>query len=121
MYASWIRLATDMSLLALESQGVIWTRLSQMAVGRGSARENLRMVSEKVSAASEAALTVAEHGLGWVVEPEDSAGLARAIRDASSADLASIGERAVVAAQRYNFADAMNSYAALMQKLLRKV
>lgn len=70
---------------------------------------------------AEAALTVAEHGLGWVVEPEDSAGLARAIRDASSADLASIGERAVVAAQRYNFADAMNSYAALMQKLLRKV
>ena len=70
---------------------------------------------------AEAALTVAEHGLGWVVDPEDSAGLARAIRDASSADLASIGERAVVAAQRYNFADAMNSYAALMQKLLRKV
>lgn len=69
---------------------------------------------------AEAALTVTEHGLGWVVEPEDAAGLARAIHDASSADLASIGERAVVAAQRYNFADAMNSYAALMQRLLRK-
>lgn len=75
------------------------------------------LVSE---AGAEAALTVTEHRLGWVVEPGDGAGLARAIRDASSSDTASIGERAVIAAQRYNFADAMNSYAALMQKLLRK-
>jgi glycosyltransferase involved in cell wall biosynthesis len=74
------------------------------------------LVSE---AGAEAALTVTEHRLGWVVEPGDAAGLARAIRDASSSDMASIGSRAVVAAQRYNFADAMNSYAALMQKLLR--
>jgi glycosyltransferase involved in cell wall biosynthesis len=69
---------------------------------------------------AEAALTVTEHELGWVVEPEDAAGLARAIHHASSADLASIGERATIAALRYNFADAMKSYAALMQKLLRK-
>lgn len=74
------------------------------------------LVSE---ADAEAALTVTEHRLGWVVEPGDAAGLAHAIREASSADLASIADRAVVAAQRYNFTDAMNSYAALMQKLLR--
>ena len=75
------------------------------------------LVSE---AGAEAALTVTEHGLGWVVEPGDDAGLARAIHVAASADLASLAERAVVAAQRYNFADAMDGYAALMQKLLRK-
>ncbi len=74
------------------------------------------LVSE---AGAEAALTVTEHGLGWVVEPGDAAALARAIRDASSADMASIGNRAVVAAERYNFADAMNGYAALMRTLLR--
>jgi glycosyltransferase involved in cell wall biosynthesis len=68
---------------------------------------------------AEAALTVTEHKLGWVVEPADAAGLAAAIRDASSSDMASIGERAVIAAQRYGFADAMNGYATLMQKLLR--
>jgi colanic acid biosynthesis glycosyl transferase WcaI len=75
------------------------------------------LVSE---AGAEAALTVTEHGLGWVVEPGDAAGLARAIRVASSSDMASLGEHAVIAARRYNFADAMNSYAGLMRKLLQK-
>jgi colanic acid biosynthesis glycosyl transferase WcaI len=75
------------------------------------------MVSE---AGAEAALTLTEHRLGWVVEPGDAAGLARAIRDASSSDITAIGERAVIAARRYNFADAMDAYAGLMQKLLSR-
>ncbi|WP_213770112.1 glycosyltransferase family 4 protein [Bradyrhizobium sp. dw_78] len=74
------------------------------------------LVSE---AGAEAALTVTEHGLGWVVQPGDAAELARAIRLAASSDDASIGERAVLAARRFNFSDAMSGYAALMRKLLR--
>jgi glycosyltransferase involved in cell wall biosynthesis len=75
------------------------------------------LVSE---ANAEAALTVREHGLGWVVEPDNAGELARAIRLASSSDNASISERAVIAAQRFNFTDAMTSYATLMQKLLQE-
>ncbi len=68
---------------------------------------------------AEAALTVTEHGLGQVVEPGNATELARAIRLASSSDSAAIGERAVIAARRFNFADAMAGYADLMRKLLR--
>jgi colanic acid biosynthesis glycosyl transferase WcaI len=69
---------------------------------------------------AEAALTVSEHGLGWVVEPGNPDELARTIRLASRSEDSSRPERAARVAQRYNFADAMASYADLMQKLLRK-
>ena len=69
---------------------------------------------------AEAALTVTEHGLGQVVEPGDADELARAIRLAASSDSSAIGERAVIAARRFNFADAMAGYAGLMRKLLRE-
>ena len=75
------------------------------------------LVSE---ANAEAALTVSEHGLGWVVEPGNSVDLAKAIRLASSSADASMRERAVTVSQRYDFANAMASYAELMQKLLRR-
>jgi colanic acid biosynthesis glycosyl transferase WcaI len=68
---------------------------------------------------AEAALTVTEHGLGQVVEPGNAGELARAIRLAASSDSSSIGERAVIAARHFNFADAMAGYAGLMRKLLR--
>jgi colanic acid biosynthesis glycosyl transferase WcaI len=68
---------------------------------------------------AEAALTVTEHELGQVVEPGNATELARAIRLASSSDSTAIGERAVVAARRFNFADAMAGYAALMRKLVQ--
>jgi glycosyltransferase involved in cell wall biosynthesis len=74
------------------------------------------LVSE---ANAEAALTVSEHGLGWVVEPGNSGALASAVRAASSSVDAAMRERAVTIAQRYNFASAMASYAELMRKLLR--
>jgi colanic acid biosynthesis glycosyl transferase WcaI len=70
---------------------------------------------------AEAALTVSEHGLGWVVEPGNPDELARTIRLASRSEDSSRPERAARVAQRYNFADAMASYADLMQKLLRKI
>jgi colanic acid biosynthesis glycosyl transferase WcaI len=74
------------------------------------------LVSE---ANAEAALTVSEHGLGWVVEPGRPDDLAKAIRSASSSADSSMRERAVTIAQRYDFASAMASYAELTRKLLR--
>jgi colanic acid biosynthesis glycosyl transferase WcaI len=69
---------------------------------------------------AEAALTVSEHGLGWVVEPGNPEELARTIRLASRSEDSSRAERAATIARRYNFADAMASYADLVQKLLRE-
>ena len=62
MFLSWVTLATDATLLTIESQSVIWVRLSQMALGRGSPAENLLMVTEKVKAFAEAAATIAAGG-----------------------------------------------------------
>jgi hypothetical protein len=62
MFLSWATLATDTTMLTMESQSVIWARLSQMALGRGSPAENLLMVTEKVKAFAEAAATIAAGG-----------------------------------------------------------
>ena len=62
MLLPWMKLATDTTMLALEAQTVIWTRLSRAAMGQGSAAENLLMVTEKVSAFAEAAATLAAGG-----------------------------------------------------------
>jgi glycosyltransferase involved in cell wall biosynthesis len=75
------------------------------------------LVSE---ANAEAALTVSEHDLGWVVEPGNSDELARAIRLASLSEGSSMADRAAAIAQRFNFEGTMASYSELMQKLLRK-
>jgi colanic acid biosynthesis glycosyl transferase WcaI len=69
---------------------------------------------------AEAALTVSEHGLGWVVEPGNPEELARTIRLASRSEDSSRAERAASIAQRYSFADAMAAYSDLMRKLLRQ-
>jgi hypothetical protein len=62
MLLPWMKLATDTTMLTLEAQAVIWTRLSQAAMGQGSAAENLLMVTEKVSAFAEAAAIIATGG-----------------------------------------------------------
>ncbi len=62
MFPSWIRLGFETAMLGLESQSVVWTRMSQMSLGQGSPAENLRMVTEKVAAFGEAATTVAMGG-----------------------------------------------------------
>ena len=74
------------------------------------------LVSE---ASAEAALTVTEHRLGWVVEPGRSDELAGAIQLASQSGDSSMAERAVAVSQRFDFAAAMASYSELVQKLLR--
>lgn len=62
MLLAWMKLASDTTMLTLESQAVIWTRLSQAAMGQGSAAENLLMVTEKVTAFAEAATIIATGG-----------------------------------------------------------
>jgi hypothetical protein len=62
MIGLWIRLASDTILLAMEAQIVIGLRLGQIAMGRSSLAENQLMVSEKLLAWAEAAMTVATGG-----------------------------------------------------------
>lgn len=68
---------------------------------------------------AEAALTVVENGLGWVVTPGRADQLAEAIRAASRSDDGDMAARAVKAAERFDRATAMNAYAALADELLR--
>ena len=69
---------------------------------------------------AEAALTVTEHDVGWVVTPGDADELAKTIRLAASFEDPSRGERAATIAQRFNFAGAMAGYSDLVLGLLRK-
>src|ERR1700692_126278 len=69
---------------------------------------------------AEAALTVTEHDIGWVVTPGEASELARTIRLAALSDDPSRAERAAAIARRFNFAGAMASYSDLIQGLLRK-
>ena len=62
MFFPLMKLATDTTMLAAEAQMVIWTRLSQAAMGRGSSAENLLMVTEKITAFTEAAAIMAAGG-----------------------------------------------------------
>ena len=68
---------------------------------------------------AEAALTVTENNLGWVVMPGMSDQLADAIRSASLCKDTSMAERAVAAAGKFSAERALNGYAALIQELLR--
>lgn len=82
-----------------------------LAVGRP-----VVMVSEPEA---EAALTVVENGLGWVVTPGRADQLADAVRAASRSDSGAMAERAVKAASRFDRATAMKAYADVIDELLR--
>lgn len=82
-----------------------------LAVGRPVA-----LVSEPEA---EAALTVVENGLGWVVTPGRADQLADAIRAASASCDGAMAERAVKAAARFDRTVAMSAYAGLIDELLR--
>jgi colanic acid biosynthesis glycosyl transferase WcaI len=69
---------------------------------------------------AEAALTVTEHDVGWVVTPGDANELARTIRLAALSKDPLRAERAAAIARRYNFDDAMAGYSALAQRLLHE-
>jgi glycosyltransferase involved in cell wall biosynthesis len=68
---------------------------------------------------AEAALTVVENGLGWVVTPGCADQLADAIRTASRADDGAMAGRAVKAAAKFDRTAALNAYAGLIGELLR--
>ncbi len=70
---AWMKLAHDSTWLWAESMMVIGMRTTDMMTGHGSARENARMVSEKVQAAAELGLALAT---GGIVSPERAAGKA---------------------------------------------
>ena len=72
-------------------------------------------------ASAEAAVTISDHDIGWVVPPGDAAGLAAAISAAASSDAARTkGERAVAVARQYSLEQAMTSYRNLVHGLLEK-
>ncbi|UFX47828.1 glycosyltransferase family 4 protein [Bradyrhizobium sp. 41S5] len=67
---------------------------------------------------AEAALTVSENRLGWVVTPGRPDQLAGAIRMASQSQDAAMAERAVATARTFSPERALSSYAALVAELL---
>ena len=67
MLESWMRLATDTTLLTLEAQSVIGMRLSQIAMGQGTLAEAQLMVTEKMLAFMDAATTVSAGGSAHAV------------------------------------------------------
>ncbi len=67
---------------------------------------------------AEAALTVTENNLGWVVMPGMPDQLAQAIRAAASSSDPSMAENAVAAAGNFSPERALTSYAMLVQELL---
>jgi glycosyltransferase involved in cell wall biosynthesis len=82
-----------------------------LAVGRP-----VIMVSEPEA---EAALTVVENGLGWVVTPGRPDELAGAIVAASKSSDHAMAERAVKAAAKFDRSTAMDAYAGVIDELLR--
>jgi glycosyltransferase involved in cell wall biosynthesis len=68
---------------------------------------------------AEAALTVRENRLGWVVTPERPDELARAIRLAAVSTDTALAERAVAAARGFNLDRAMTGYRELVAELSR--
>ena len=68
---------------------------------------------------AEAAMTVSENNLGWVVRPGMPDELAGAIRKASASVDASMSERAVAAAGAFTLDRAMAGYGALIDDLLQ--
>ncbi len=69
---------------------------------------------------AEAALTVTENNLGWVVTPGMSDQLANAIRAASVSIDSSMAERVVAAARDFSADRALTNYASLIHALLQR-
>ncbi|WP_439369343.1 glycosyltransferase family 4 protein [Bradyrhizobium sp. DASA03120] len=123
---SFVARVEDAELEAFLASANLWIipyRKDVAGVSVPSRFYNLLAVGRPVALVSEpeaeAALTVVENGLGWVVTPGRADRLADAIRAASRSDDAAMAERAVKAAARFDRATAMNAYAALVDELLR--
>jgi len=75
------------------------------------------LVSE---ADAEAALTVIEHDVGWVVEPGNADALAKTVSRAAGNKDPQRAERAAEIAGRFDFETAMAGYCGLIRELLQK-
>ena len=75
------------------------------------------LVSE---ADAEAALTVTEHDVGWVVEPGRADELAKTVSRAAGAKDPQRAERAAEIAGRFDFEVAMTDYCSLIRELSQK-
>jgi colanic acid biosynthesis glycosyl transferase WcaI len=69
---------------------------------------------------AEAALTVIEHDVGWVVEPGNADELAKAISGAANSVDPQRAERATEVSKRFDFAAAMAGYCELIRELAQK-
>lgn len=69
---------------------------------------------------AEAALTVIEHDVGWVVAPGNAGELANAVVHAASSDDPQRAERATEIAKRFDLNAAMTQYCGLIRHLLQK-
>ncbi|MCS3494961.1 glycosyltransferase involved in cell wall biosynthesis [Bradyrhizobium japonicum] len=123
---SFVARVADAELEAFLAAANLWIipyRKDVAGVSVPSRFYNLLAVGRPVALVSEpeaeAALTVVENGLGWVVTPGRADQLADAIRAASRCDAAAMAERAVKAAGRFDRTTAMNAYAGLIDELLR--
>lgn len=117
----------DRDLDALLSSADVWLipyRKNVAGVSVPSRFYNLLAAGRPVILVSEseaeAALTVAENGLGWVVTPGRSDQLADAIRQASNSSDTAMAGRAVAAARQFSPERALSSYAGLVRELLCK-
>jgi glycosyltransferase involved in cell wall biosynthesis len=75
------------------------------------------LVSE---ADAEAALTVTEHDVGWIVEPGNADELAKTVSRAAGAKDPQRAERAAEISRRFDFEIAMADYCGLIRELLQK-
>ncbi|NOJ50675.1 glycosyltransferase family 4 protein [Bradyrhizobium archetypum] len=69
---------------------------------------------------AEAALTVTEHDVGWVVEPGNAGELAKTVSRAARADDPQRAERAAEISRRFDFEIAMAGYCGLIRELMQK-
>jgi glycosyltransferase involved in cell wall biosynthesis len=69
---------------------------------------------------AEAALTVIEHDVGWVVAPGNAEDLANAVVSAACSDDPQRAKRAIDIAKHFDLGSAMASYCGLIRHLLRK-
>jgi len=123
---SFVGRVEDSELEALLTSADLWIipyRKDVAGVSVPSRFYNLLAVGRPVVLVSEpeaeAALTVVENGLGWVVTPGRADQLAAAIRTASADEDGGVAARAVKTAERFDSTTAMNAYAALIDELLR--
>jgi colanic acid biosynthesis glycosyl transferase WcaI len=70
---------------------------------------------------AEAALTVTEHDVGWVVEPGNADALAKTVNRAAGAKDPQRAERAAEIAGRFDFNAAMTGYCGLIRELLQNM